>query len=83
MFSDHSFLSRRRMLVYNLSPSFNWSAHGFTQEKMKSFVWDIAQEGCVSIILVGPDQQLDSFYKSSPSRDFIVVDQACVREFFS
>ena len=34
-------------LVYNLSPSFNWSAHGFTDETLKSFIWDIAKEGFV------------------------------------
>ncbi|EGS22609.1 2-methylisocitrate lyase-like protein [Thermochaetoides thermophila DSM 1495] len=34
-------------LVYNLSPSFNWMAHGFTEETLKSFVWDIAKEGFV------------------------------------
>ncbi|KAA8633202.1 hypothetical protein SMACR_05989 [Sordaria macrospora] len=32
-------------LVYNLSPSFNWMAHGFTQDTLKSFIWDIAKEG--------------------------------------
>ncbi|CAG7847550.1 2-methylisocitrate lyase, mitochondrial {ECO:0000303/PubMed:7117251, ECO:0000303/Ref.2, ECO:0000303/Ref.3, ECO:0000303/Ref.4} {ECO:0000269/PubMed:7117251, ECO:0000269/Ref.2, ECO:0000269/Ref.3, ECO:0000269/Ref.4}; Flags: Precursor [Serendipita indica DSM 11827] len=36
-----------KMLVYNLSPSFNWSAHGFTDDKLKSFVWDLAKEGFV------------------------------------
>lgn len=34
-------------LVYNLSPSFNWMAHGFTKETLQSFVWDIAKEGFV------------------------------------
>ncbi|KAM4063669.1 isocitrate lyase family protein [Hirsutella rhossiliensis] len=34
-------------LVYNLSPSFNWMAHGFTPETLRSFVWDIAREGFV------------------------------------
>jgi isocitrate lyase len=34
-------------LVYNLSPSFNWMAHGFTDETLKSFVWDIAKDGFV------------------------------------
>ncbi|KAL1873996.1 hypothetical protein VTK73DRAFT_647 [Phialemonium thermophilum] len=34
-------------LVYNLSPSFNWMAHGFTQETLRSFIWDIAREGFV------------------------------------
>ncbi|KIM24170.1 hypothetical protein M408DRAFT_331924 [Serendipita vermifera MAFF 305830] len=36
-----------KWLVYNLSPSFNWSAHGFSEEKLKSFVWDLAKEGFV------------------------------------
>lgn len=34
-------------LVYNLSPSFNWMAHGFTDETLKSFIWDIARHGFV------------------------------------
>ncbi|KAK4102325.1 isocitrate lyase and phosphorylmutase [Parathielavia hyrcaniae] len=34
-------------LVYNLSPSFNWMAHGFTPETLKSFVWDLARQGFV------------------------------------
>ncbi|KAI1860739.1 uncharacterized protein JN550_011340 [Neoarthrinium moseri] len=34
-------------LVYNLSPSFNWMSHGFTDETLKSFIWDIAKEGFV------------------------------------
>ena len=34
-------------LVYNLSPSFNWMAHGFTPDTLKSFIWDIAKEGFV------------------------------------
>jgi isocitrate lyase len=34
-----------RMLVYNLSPSFNWVGHGFGEEELKSFVWDLAKEG--------------------------------------
>ena len=36
-----------KSLVYNLSPSFNWMAHGFTPETLKSFIWDIAKEGFV------------------------------------
>ena len=32
-------------LVYNLSPSFNWSAHGFDDKALKSFIWDLAKEG--------------------------------------
>ncbi|KAK3695824.1 isocitrate lyase [Podospora appendiculata] len=34
-------------LVYNLSPSFNWMAHGFSPDTLKSFIWDIAREGFV------------------------------------
>lgn len=34
-------------LVYNLSPSFNWMSHGFTNETLKSFIWDIAKHGFV------------------------------------
>ncbi|KAH7334325.1 isocitrate lyase [Rhizoctonia solani] len=36
-----------KWLVYNLSPSFNWSAHGFTESDLKNFVWDLAKEGFV------------------------------------
>jgi isocitrate lyase len=34
-----------KKLVYNLSPSFNWMGHGFTEQTLKSFVWDLAKEG--------------------------------------
>lgn len=34
-------------LVYNLSPSFNWMGQGFTDETLKSFIWDIAKHGFV------------------------------------
>ncbi|KAF8910064.1 isocitrate lyase [Gymnopilus junonius] len=33
--------------VYNLSPSFNWAQHGFSDAALKSFVWDLAKEGFV------------------------------------
>ncbi|EKG18050.1 Isocitrate lyase/phosphorylmutase [Macrophomina phaseolina MS6] len=36
-----------KKLVYNLSPSFNWMAHGFTEETLKSFIWDLAKNGFV------------------------------------
>ncbi|KAA1064233.1 hypothetical protein PGTUg99_015528 [Puccinia graminis f. sp. tritici] len=32
-------------LVYNLSPSFNWSHHGFSDEDLKGFVWDLSRVG--------------------------------------
>ncbi|CAK7275255.1 mitochondrial 2-methylisocitrate lyase [Sporothrix epigloea] len=37
----------KKGLVYNLSPSFNWMAHGFTETTLRSFIWDIAKEGFV------------------------------------
>ncbi|WFD32572.1 isocitrate lyase [Malassezia sp. CBS 17886] len=36
-----------KWLVYNLSPSFNWSAHGFSDEDLRNFVWDLARAGFV------------------------------------
>jgi len=36
-----------KWLVYNLSPSFNWSAHGFSDADLKRFIWDLAKEGFV------------------------------------
>ncbi|KAI9778018.1 MAG: hypothetical protein M1839_008423 [Geoglossum umbratile] len=36
-----------KMLVYNLSPSFNWMDRGFTESSLKSFIWDLAKEGFV------------------------------------
>ncbi len=34
-------------LAYNLSPSFNWDAAGLSEEKMESYVWDLAKLGFV------------------------------------
>lgn len=36
-----------KKLVYNLSPSFNWSAHGFSDQDLKNFIWDLAKHGFV------------------------------------
>ncbi|PCH34078.1 isocitrate lyase and phosphorylmutase [Wolfiporia cocos MD-104 SS10] len=36
-----------KWFVYNLSPSFNWSAQGFSDADLKNFVWDLAKEGFV------------------------------------
>lgn len=33
--------------MYNLSPSFNWAAHGFSDDQLKSFVWDLGKSGFV------------------------------------
>lgn len=38
---------RGKWLVYNLSPSFNWAAHGFSDTDLRNFVWDLAQAGFV------------------------------------
>ncbi|KNZ57086.1 ICL domain-containing protein [Puccinia sorghi] len=34
-----------RNLAYNLSPSFHWSAHGFSEQALKSYVWGLSQLG--------------------------------------
>lgn len=34
-----------KKFVYNLSPSFNWMGQGFSEEALKSFVWDLAKHG--------------------------------------
>jgi hypothetical protein len=36
-----------RWLVYNLSPSFNWAAHGFSEQDLKNFIWDLGKAGFV------------------------------------
>lgn len=36
-----------KWLSYNLSPSFNWSAAGLSEEKMKSYIWELGQLGFV------------------------------------
>ena len=36
-----------KWLVYNLSPSFNWTDEGFDDQALKSFVWDLAKHGFV------------------------------------
>jgi isocitrate lyase len=34
-----------KLLVYNLSPSFNWMGQGFNEASLKSFIWDLAKHG--------------------------------------
>ncbi|KAG0148061.1 hypothetical protein CROQUDRAFT_670188 [Cronartium quercuum f. sp. fusiforme G11] len=36
-----------KWLVYNLSPSFNWSQHGFSDVDLREFVWELGQCGFV------------------------------------
>lgn len=38
---------RGKWLVYNLSPSFNWAAHGFSDEDLRNYIGDLAQAGFV------------------------------------
>ncbi|KAF9567847.1 isocitrate lyase and phosphorylmutase [Agrocybe pediades] len=33
-----------KSFVYNLSPSFNWSQHGYSDADLKNFIWDLAKE---------------------------------------
>ncbi|KAI7428373.1 Methylisocitrate lyase, partial [Hortaea werneckii] len=37
----------KKKLVYNLSPSFNWSAHGFSADDLKNFIPSLAEHGFV------------------------------------
>ncbi|KAI6856219.1 Methylisocitrate lyase [Hortaea werneckii] len=37
----------RKKLVYNLSPSFNWSAHGFSAQDLQNFIPQLAEHGFV------------------------------------
>ncbi|GAB1740799.1 hypothetical protein NU219Hw_g5882t1 [Hortaea werneckii] len=37
----------RKKLVYNLSPSFNWSAHGFSSQDLQTFIPRLAEHGFV------------------------------------
>ncbi|KAF3902378.1 hypothetical protein ABW20_dc0102402 [Dactylellina cionopaga] len=36
-----------KWMVYNLSPSFNWLGEGFTEQNLRSFIWDLAKGGFV------------------------------------
>lgn len=40
-----------KKFVYNLSPSFNWMGQGFSEESLKSFVWDLAKHGYVEFYI--------------------------------
>lgn len=52
-------------LVYNLSPSFDWSKHGFTELQLKNFIWDLAKEGFILqlVSLAGLHVDGVSFYE--------------------
>lgn len=36
-----------KKLVYNLSPSFNWAAHGLNDQDIRDFIWILARHGFV------------------------------------
>lgn len=36
-----------KWFVYNLSPSFNWLKHRFSETDLKNFIWELAKEGFV------------------------------------
>lgn len=57
-------------LVYNLSPSFNWMAHGFTDETLKSFIWDIAKEGFVLQLISLAGLHSNATITNELARDF-------------
>ena len=44
----------RKKLVYNLSPSFNWMGQGFSEDALKSFIWDLAKHGYVGHPYIEP-----------------------------
>lgn len=45
----------KKWLSYNLSPSFNWSKNGLTEDQMKSYIWDLGKLGFVwQFITVSP-----------------------------
>ncbi|CRK47579.1 hypothetical protein BN1723_007636 [Verticillium longisporum] len=57
-------------LVYNLSPSFNWMAHGFTDATLKSFIWDIAREGFVLQLISLAGLHSNATITNELARDF-------------
>jgi len=58
-----------KKLVYNLSPSFNWMAHGFSEEQLKNFIWDLGKEGYAD------DLEKDAW--KTCRRLTIVADSSC------
>lgn len=59
-----------KQLVYNLSPSFNWLAEGFTPETLKSFIWDLAREGFVLQLVSLAGVHSTATMSNALSRDF-------------
>ena len=77
-----------KKLVYNLSPSFNWSAHGFSDSELQSFIWDLAAHGFVLqlISLAGLhstamiSHELAKAYKAEGMKAYVELVQRRERE---
>lgn len=77
-----------KMLVYNLSPSFNWSAHGFSESDLKNFIWDLGRSGFVLqlISLAGLHStglisaQLSKAYKTEGMKAYVELIQRPEKE---
>ena len=59
-----------KQLVYNLSPSFNWMGQGFTEESLKSFIWDRAKHGFVLQLISLAGLHSNATITAELSRDF-------------
>jgi len=59
-----------KQLVYNLSPSFNWMGQGFTEESLKSFIWDLAKHGFVLQLISLAGLHSNATITAELSRDF-------------
>lgn len=59
-----------KQLVYNLSPSFNWMGQGFTEESLKSFIWDLAKHGFVLQLISLAGLHSTATITAELSRDF-------------
>ncbi|PWN89683.1 putative isocitrate lyase [Acaromyces ingoldii] len=59
-----------KMLVYNLSPSFNWSAHGFDETALQNFIWDLASSGFVLQLISLAGLHSTGLITSELARDF-------------
>lgn len=77
-----------KWLVYNLSPSFNWAAHGFSEADLKNFIWELAKSGFVLqlISLAGlhtnalATWQLSNAFKTDGMKAYVDMVQSKERE---
>ncbi|KAI9739212.1 MAG: hypothetical protein M1834_007425 [Cirrosporium novae-zelandiae] len=59
-----------KLLVYNLSPSFNWMGQGFDEASLKSFIWDLAKEGFILQLISLAGLHSNATVTAELSRDF-------------